>query len=179
MKISIALLMMTQLAYAGYDGKTDGFYLKHFAKVNDNVASDCTKLNGRVYRGGVPDLKTDKWIKKLKEEGIQLVVDLRHEGIGLTKEKSILEKNNIKYILIPIDNVKYNKAPVVDLFWKTTYEVKNSNDRVYVHCQRGEDRTGVFIGTMRTCPSWKTEFKDFGGVLYPSLKELMEDIDKD
>lgn len=169
---TLLLLFFMQTANAGYENNVDGFYLKHFAKVKDNMPSNCSIFNGRIYRGGEPDLKSDKWIEKLKSEGIESVIDLRHEASGKDTERKTAEKNGIKYTIIPLSNIK-NPRWLKDLLYQTVVNVKNFNDKTYIHCQRGEDRTGAFIALLRDCPQWKKEFKDFGGVLYPALYNIM------
>lgn len=167
-------LFLFQTAQAGYDNKADGFNLNHFTVTKDLVNSDCSNFNGRIYRGGEPKLDNDAWLKKLKSENIKWVVDLRHEAVGKTEEKRILSENNIKYTLVPL-RITHNSEETSSLLIDTVSSVKNTDAKVYVHCKRGEDRTGVFIALLRECSSWKKEFKDYGGVLYPGLKEIMED----
>jgi len=171
--LSLVLLFLFQTANAGYDNTADGFNLNHFTITKDLTNSDCSKFNGRIYRGGEPKLGNDAWLKKLKSENIKWVVDLRHEASGKTEEKRILSENNIKYTLVPL-RITHNSDSVENLLLETVLAVKNTDEKVFVHCKRGEDRTGVFIALLRDCSSWKREFKEYGGVLYPGLKEIME-----
>ena len=56
-------------------------------------------------------------------------------------------------------------------------ELTQKGHRVYIHCARGEDRTGVIVGLLRKCESWKSEFKTYGGSYYSSLKWLFEKVE--
>lgn len=171
MKYLLMLMALSQTAFAGYDKKAEGFYLKHFSQVPDYQLGKCQNFNGRLYRGGHPILEDEKWIKKLKQEGVEAIVDLRNEAPSNASELAI--KNGFKYTLVRLSGTK-NSQEVKDKFFKTVEEVRTSSLKTFIHCQRGEDRTGVFIATLRDCPQWKKEFKDFGGTLYPALKRIME-----
>jgi protein tyrosine/serine phosphatase len=60
---------------------------------------------------------------------------------------------------------------------KLANEFLDSNQRIYVHCQRGEDRTGVFVSLLRDLKdNWKKEFSNYGGSYYTALKKHREDV---
>lgn len=173
MKLLLLLLLISTSVFAGYNKKTEGFYLKHFAEVQEYEIGKCQNFDGRLFRGGSPDLKDTKWINKLKEAKIEMVIDLRSEAINIDTEKKIVENAGMQYIIVPLSTTK-NSQLVKDLFLKTVEDVRTSKLRTFIHCQRGEDRTGVFIASLRDCPYWKKEFKDYGGVLYPALAKIIE-----
>ena len=54
------------------------------------------------------------------------------------------------------------------------------NDSIYLHCQRGEDRTGLMVALLRDCSTtgWKTEFNSYGGVMYKPLQYLFTEVNK-
>ncbi|NOT80201.1 MAG: hypothetical protein HOP07_14500 [Bacteriovoracaceae bacterium] len=53
-------------------------------------------------------------------------------------------------------------------------------DGIYLHCQRGEDRTGMMVALLRDCTGtgWKTEFNSYGGVMYKPLQYLFTEVSK-
>ena len=55
-----------------------------------------------------------------------------------------------------------------------------NGEGIYLHCQRGEDRTGLMIALLRECSgtAWNTEFNSYGGVMYKPLQQLMNDVNK-
>ena len=63
-----------------------------------------------------------------------------------------------------------------------------SNTGIYLHCMRGEDRTGLMVALLRNCQqnsqdkkpnnSWKSEFSEYGGAMYKPLQKLMTDVNK-
>ena len=55
------------------------------------------------------------------------------------------------------------------------FVVLGKGERVYVHCQRGEDRTGTFIRLLRACgEASRQEYRVYGGSKYAALDSLYE-----
>jgi hypothetical protein len=54
------------------------------------------------------------------------------------------------------------------------------NDSIYLHCQRGEDRTGLMVALLRDCSTtgWRSEFNSYGGVMYKPLQFLFNEVSK-
>jgi protein tyrosine/serine phosphatase len=67
---------------------------------------------------------------------------------------------------------------VLSLMEKVVSE--QSENGIYLHCQRGEDRTGLMMALLRECTStaWKSEFNEYGGVMYKPLQALMDEVSK-
>jgi len=102
-----------------------------------------------LYRGGQP---TPAGFEFLKWRGIRTVINLREE----LDERAPVEKLGFKYVHIPLDAWD----PVSDRAIKAFFAVVNApaNQPVFVHCQRGSDRTGVMIGFYRIAiQSWTAE----------------------
>ena len=57
---------------------------------------------------------------------------------------------------------------------------QNPEETIYLHCQRGEDRTGVMVALLRQCAGtgYKQEFLSYGGVMYKPLQKLYDDMKK-
>lgn len=153
---------------------------------------------------------TDHWIKKINSNKIKMVFDLRNETNNAALERDILLKNNIAYVKLPLKTsglsqdekmtievalpaLDFKSSPTLSKTTMTNVEAtlfvldlmeKNINEQsgngIYLHCQRGEDRTGLMIALLRDCQesSWKSEFIDYGGVMYKPLLKLMMDVDK-
>jgi len=200
-------LFASERAYAQsslgyYNGQGAGFYLGHFDRSPD-LAGYLGKFNGNLYRGGQPNIKMAKvWLDKLKLNNIKLVVDLRNEAEGLVEEQKGLKASQISYILLPWRTEDADQSPVMrvikNLFDNGNYTSSVENldkisaslevikiakeylargDHIYVHCQRGEDRSGTFISLLRDLDDdWEKEFNNYGGTLYPSLKKHREDL---
>lgn len=68
---------------------------------------------------------------------------------------------------------------VLDLM-EQTISKQSVDDTIYLHCQRGEDRTGLMIALLRACAGtgYKQEFLSYGGVMYKPLQKLMDDVNQ-
>ena len=101
-----------------------------------------------------------------------------NENAGRNK-LHLISSNYLEDNLVFCCKKSTNKFPnVLDLMEKNINE--QSGNGIYLHCQRGEDRTGLMIALLRECQesSWKSEFIDYGGVMYKPLLKLMMDVDK-
>jgi len=208
--LSLVSLLFITNTFASYKKDTEGFFLKHYAKPKDLTDTSCRQFQGMLYRGGQPVFDgTDTWINKLKASKIKVVYDLRSETKNAVLERDILLKNGISYIKLPL-STSGNTQPenflleiatpgangMDPVITKTTMnnvdatiKVLNmmeenlssqNGEGIYLHCQRGEDRTGTMVALLRECQggNWKTEFNSYGGVLYKPLEKLMKDVQK-
>ena len=151
---------------------------------------------------------TDTWINKIKSSKIKMVFDLREETKHAALERDTLLKNGIGYVKLPLrtsgntqpENFEVEVAyPAINKFQSpirtktlmnsveaTIYVLnlmeaiidKQTDESIYLHCQRGEDRTGLMVALLRNCGSFKSEFLDYGGVMYKPLQKLMDDVNK-
>lgn len=208
--LSASFLFYSISSYAGYDNKATGFYLKHFALAKDLKDTSCKQFLNSVYRGGQPDFAVgDAWINKIKASKIKVVFDLRSETTNAVKERDALLNNGIGYVKIPLSTsgnimpetltvevaepsngfnspvITKTAMPrvqaalyVLSLMNKVISE--QSENAIYLHCQRGEDRTGLMIALLRECSgtAWKSEFNEYGGVMYKPLQSLMDEVSK-
>jgi len=111
---------------------------------NDNLPN-FQKVDDHVYRGAQP---TDSGFKELAQLGIKTIVDLRDVGEhSQADEEKIVTGLGMRYVSIPMHGLSTPKddkvAAVQALFNDTT------NGRVFVHCKRGADRTGMVVAVYR------------------------------
>jgi protein tyrosine/serine phosphatase len=137
--LSLALLLLlsgsTVPAAAADNAVADTSSIPRFARVAD-----------RLYRGGQPTAKDFAYLHSL---GIRTVVSLREDDRG---ERAIVEKLGMKLVHIPVTFMPFapsTKLPETAV--KKFFEVLDdpSSGPVFVHCRRGADRTGAFIGLYR------------------------------
>lgn len=153
---------------------------------------------------------SDAWLKKIKESNIKMVFDLRSETGNAQRERDMLLKNGIAYAKLPLNTSGNTQPTnfTIEIAYPASAENENPNitkmtmnstdatmtilnlmeeklssqnsDGIYLHCQRGEDRTGLMIALLRNCSGngWKSEFNEYGGVMYKPLQQLMTDINK-
>ena len=97
-----------------------------------------------LYRGGKP---TSKQISELKDLGISTIIDFT-TGYGLDEstesEKSIAEKNGLNYINLPFPSFENPSEEYVNKFFDVMQNARKNNEKVYIHCREGKDRTGLF-----------------------------------
>jgi hypothetical protein len=206
------MLLNITSAFASYNNKETGFYLKHFATMSDLKDTSCKQFLKTVNRGGQPVFDgTDAWLKRLKLAKVKTVFDLRSETRNAVKERDILLKNGIGYVKMPLKTSGRSQdlsmmievaipssdglsSPVITKTVMPTLEAtayvlslmeetiskQNPEETIYLHCQRGEDRTGLMIALLRQCAGtgYKKEFLSYGGVMYKPLQKLFDDMKK-
>src|SRR5579884_2030838 len=112
----------------------------HFASI-----PNAGKISSQLYRGAQP---RPGGLAELKKLGITTIVDLRGEDASLrNREKQEAESLGLRFVAIPVSGwtppTNEQVAEFLSLF-------RNSGqERIFVHCRFGEDRTGAFVATYR------------------------------
>lgn len=133
--------------------------------------SNFAAVTPQLYRGGQPTLAG---YEKLKQMGIDIVVDLRLSG--KETEKGDVTKAGMKFVSIPW-HCMLPQDRVFAKFLKLLQE--NPHKKVFVHCRYGDDRTGMMVAAYRMAvQGWtpseaRKEMQKFGfhRMLCPSLVE--------
>jgi len=97
-----------------------------------------------LYRGGQP---TEKGFQSLKGKGVKTVINLRAED---NSEERIVEKLGMKYIRIPIQEIRpWSQIPPGAI--AKYFELVNNRENypIFFHCRRGADRTGALAALYR------------------------------
>jgi len=137
------------------------------------------KITESLFRGAQPYAEG---IEQLKKLGITTVVDLRGENRDLiAKERKQVESLGMRFVNIPVSGwdppSNEQVAQFLSLF-------KNPQEKVFVHCRFGDDRTGVFVATYRMAHDhWlpyqaikEMYFFGFNGFWHPSMKSYINDF---
>jgi tyrosine-protein phosphatase SIW14 len=138
------------------------------------------RLNGSLYRGAQPQSQS---LAQLKNLGITTIVDLRKENPATReREKKEAESLGLRFVSIPVGgwSPPSNEQVAQFLFLFRN----NPNERVFVHCMLGEDRTGVFVATYRMAiEKWPArqalkEMYSFGfnGRVHPAMISFVRDF---
>src|SRR5258706_513917 len=105
------------------------------------------KINDSLFRGAQPH---SEGIAELKKRGITTIVDLRGEGREqIESERKQAESLGMRFVNIPVSGwsppTNEQVAQFLSLF-------QNHNEKIFVHCRFGDDRTGVFLFFFLTPP---------------------------
>jgi protein tyrosine/serine phosphatase len=137
------------------------------------------KINDGLYRGAQPNAQG---LEELKRLGITTIVDLRAEDRGKSEwERQQTEKLGMRFVHIPIAGFA---APTNEEVAQFLSLFRDSQQKIFVHCLLGEDRTGVFVATYRmSVQKWPVaqamrEMNTFGfnGFWHPAMKAFVRDF---
>src|SRR5579859_7637452 len=137
------------------------------------------KIDDSLFRGAQPQTEG---IKQLKNLGITTIVDLRGEGRDqIENERKQAESLGMRFVNISVSGWS---PPANDQIAQFLSLFKNRNEKIFVHCRFGDDRTGVFVAAYRmTADHWSPDqalkemyFFGFNGFWHPSMKSYIRDF---
>jgi protein tyrosine/serine phosphatase len=140
----------------------------NFGRVTDNL-----------YRGGQPSLDG---FNTLRAMGVGMVVNFREESGETATEKREVESLGIKYVGIPWSAIHSHPTAQVVQFLDLVRA--NPNTRIFVHCHRGADRTGLMIAAYRISVEHETAAQavaemhqfHYDWLFLPQLKRYVEQL---
>jgi len=108
------------------------------------------EVNSTLYRGAQP---TQAGFENLARMGVALVVDLRERGIK--QERKQVTGLGMRYVALPWFCLHPEDATIARFL---TLLRENRGQKVFVHCQTGDDRTGMMIAAYRMAEEeWTAE----------------------
>ena len=123
------------------------------SSVSSNDLPNLFKINENLYRGGQP---TEAGIDELKRLGIRTVINLRSETERTRKEEDRVRSAGLRFLNIPLNNWLGPKDDTIDRIVAALN--RSDNHPVFVHCNRGADRTGTVIAVYRmTFDGWTAD----------------------
>jgi protein tyrosine/serine phosphatase len=137
------------------------------------------RITSNLYRGAQPH---PDGLQELKKLGITTIVDLRGENPQLREtERRQAEALGIHFVNIPVSGWAPPSNEQVAQFLAL---FRNHQEKVFVHCRFGDDRTGVFVAAYRMAyGNWPAEqamnemyFFGFNGFWHPSMKSFIRDF---
>jgi len=138
------------------------------------------KINDHLYRGAQP---REQGLDELKKLGITTVVDLRGEDPQkIDWERKELESLGIRFVNIPVSGWSPPTNEQVAQFLALFRD--NPEQKVFVHCRFGNDRTGVLVATYRMAIEklppdqalHEMYFFGFNGFWHPSMKTFIREF---
>ena len=110
-------------------------------------------VSTQLFRGAQPE---HPGFAELKKQGIDIVVNLRHEPDEIARERGLVEQQGMGYVSIPWRGKQDPKTEQVAQFLELLRA--NPNKKVFVHCERGAERTGVMVACYRmSSEQWTPE----------------------
>lgn len=110
-------------------------------------------VNTQLYRGAQPH---SVGFLKLKELGVKTIINLRASDDKAVKEKIEAEKVGMRYFNIPLERLGKPSDDQIDEILSIINA--KENQPVFIHCHKGQDRTGTVIAIYRiTHDQWTAE----------------------
>src|SRR5262245_35253951 len=139
-QVLLAAMVVLSLVIAAQENRSYE-ELPNFHQVNENL-----------YRGAQPQRGG---LKKLSELGIKTIINLRGASEETRSEQVDAEASGLRYFNIPMSGLG---RPTDEQVESALAVIDNQeNWPVFVHCQRGADRTGVIIAVYRILRDHWTE----------------------
>ncbi|HEY0459968.1 MAG TPA: tyrosine-protein phosphatase [Pyrinomonadaceae bacterium] len=150
-------------------------------KTHDKNLPNFVQVNANLYRGGQP---TEAGIKELAKLGVKTIIDLRGADEHAKNEALWARRAGMNFINKPLNNWARPKNTKIEEIEKLINAPENQP--VFVHCQRGADRTGTVIAVYRiTHDGWDAERanreareRGFGWWQF-WMKDFISDYDRD
>jgi protein tyrosine phosphatase (PTP) superfamily phosphohydrolase (DUF442 family) len=101
-------------------------------------------VSDQLYRGAQPN---QAGFDELKRRRIDIVVNLRDEDGRIHRERELVEARGMQYVSIPWRGWDEPNVSQVAQFLSLLRD--NPGRRVFVHCARGAERTGVMVASYR------------------------------
>jgi len=135
------------------------------------------QVTPNLFRGAQPEREG---YRTLQAMGVNIVVDMH----GNRSEQSVVEKLGMQYVSLAW-NARSPSDEVIARFLRVIDE--NPDKKIFVHCRRGIDRTGMAIASYRMAKEgWSAEeamkemqlfgFSGFHHLLFPTLVRFERDF---
>ena len=138
------------------------------------------KINDHLFRGAQP---REAGLLELKKLGITTIVDLRYEDPAtINWEEKRAGSLGIHFVHIAVNEWSPPTNEQVAQFLSIFHG--NPQEKVFVHCHYGEDRTGVFVASYRMAfeklpPAQALKemyYFGFNGFWHPSMAAFVRDF---
>jgi protein tyrosine phosphatase (PTP) superfamily phosphohydrolase (DUF442 family) len=138
------------------------------------------RIKDLLYRGGQPK---EQGLTQLKALGVTTIVDLRSEDAEkIAWERKRAESLGIRFVHIPVSGWSPPTNEQVIQFLSLFRD--KPEQKLFVHCRFGDDRTGVFLAIYRMAiDKWPAEqalkemyFFGFNGFWHPSMKIFIREF---
>lgn len=149
-------------------------------KISLRGVRNAGKVNSFLYRGAQPSLAD---LSELKKLGITTIVDLRAESAYTSnRERSEAQSLGIRFVHIPVGGFSTpSSAQLAEFF---SLFPATPPQTIFVHCEFGQDRTGMFIASYRIAfEHWSADQAlnemlafGFNRVWHPSMASFVRNL---
>ena len=101
-------------------------------------------VNARLYRGGQPRAGG---LQRLAALGVKTIINLRDDDAREAEEEREARALGLRYFNVPLSRAHRPDAKQIDELF-ALLDAKE-NQPVFIHCQRGADRTGALVAVYR------------------------------
>lgn len=137
------------------------------------------QVSATLFRGGQPK---KEGYAKLKEMGIEIVVNLRDDKDEIAEERQIVEQKGMRFVSIPWN--PWHEADDHQVAEFLEFLRANPERKIFVHCKAGKERTGVMIAAYRiAAQGWtasraldEMEFFGIRGFWFRHLKKYIREF---
>ncbi|MEW6736700.1 MAG: protein tyrosine phosphatase family protein [Acidobacteriota bacterium] len=159
--VSSGLFLLIIWSFFSLSGQAQSLETKDEAK-KDSDLPKFYRIDDHYFRGAQP---SEAGFRKLAEMGVKVVVDLRDaNGERDDREEQLVTKLGMRYINLSISTFRAPEEEQIQRFVALMQE--RESQPVFVHCWRGNDRTGLITGIYRV------EFYNWTGEqAYKEMKE--------
>ncbi len=106
---------------------------------------NAAKVNDHLFRGAQPKISS---LAELQKLGVTTIVDLRSEGFSTPrKEEQQAAALGMRFVRIPVGGFSNPTSAQLAQFFSLLRA--SPDQKFFVHCEFGDDRTGVFIASYR------------------------------
>jgi protein tyrosine/serine phosphatase len=120
-------------------------------KQSSDAIENFSQVTQTLFRGAQPSAAG---FTKLRDMGVGIIVNFRDEAGETADEKKQVESLGMKYVGIPWSGRQYPSSAQIIQFLDLVRT--NPQAKIFVHCQRGADRTGTMIAAYRIAIEHKT-----------------------
>lgn len=172
--LSALLLVPTQALLPQERDKSVNEY--HFKEL-PNFA----RVNERLYRGGQPRKNS---MERLVALGVKTIINLRDDDEKARTEADAAKTAGIHYFNVPLK--RFGRPNNLEVARILSLIGDKENGIVFVHCHKGEDRTGLIIALFRIShDGWSAhdaiqEAKRFGMAFWQvQMRDYISDYSRD
>jgi protein tyrosine/serine phosphatase len=138
------------------------------------------KISDSLFRGAQPHAEG---LQQLKHLGVTTIVDLRGEDRNKVEwERQQSEALGMHFVNIAVSGWQPPTNQQIAQFLSLLRD--HPQEKVFVHCRFGDDRTGVFVAAFRMAfEGWQPQqainemyFFGFNGMWHPAMKSYVRDF---